>query len=154
MIKGEVIQSVGILLFILRRRRRRRRRRMRRNRKRNDVGVKMMLIMMMRRRRKRERGIGRGRRAVIQEELTYICSVIEVTIFIFELVIMPSISSFVELTCSCPHVIVDTHAVVIVVTMQLAVLKISNNFSSYSVVYQTLAYEEERSSELQCTSII
>ena len=156
MIKGEVIQSVGILLFILRRRRRRRRRRMRRNRKRNDVGVKMMLIMMRRRRRrrKRERGIGRGRRAVIQEELTYICSVIEVTIFIFELVIMPSISSFVELTCSCPHVIVDTHAVVIVVTMQLAVLKISNNFSSYSVVYQTLAYEEERSSELQCTSII
>ena len=153
MIKGEVIQSVGILLFILRRRRRRRRR-MRRNRKRNDVGVKMMLIMMRRRRRKRERGIGRGRRAVIQEELTYICSVIEVTIFIFELVIMPSISSFVELTCSCPHVIVDTHAVVIVVTMQLAVLKISNNFSSYSVVYQTLAYEEERSSELQCTSII
>ena len=151
MIKGEVIQSVGILLFILRRRRRRR---MRRNRKRNDVGVKMMLIMMRRRRRKRERGIGRGRRAVIQEELTYICSVIEVTIFIFELVIMPSISSFVELTCSCPHVIVDTHAVVIVVTMQLAVLKISNNFSSYSVVYQTLAYEEERSSELQCTSII
>ena len=160
MIKSEVIQSVGILLFILRRRRRRRRRRrMRRNRKRNDVGVKMMLIMMMRRRRrrrrrKRERGIGRGRRAVIQEELTYICSVIEVTIFIFELVIMPSISSFVELTCSFPHVIVDTHAVVIVVTMQLAVLKISNNFSSYSVVYQTLAYEEERSSELQCTSII
>ena len=67
---------------------------------------------------------------------------------------MPSISSFVELTCSCPHVIVDTHAVVIVVTMQLAVLKISNNFSSYGVVYQTLAYEEERSSELQCTSII
>ena len=154
MIKGEVIQSVGILLFILRRRRRRRRRRMRRNRKRNDVGVKMMLIMMRRRRRKRERGIGRGRRAVIQEELTYICSVIEVTIFIFELVIMPSISSFVELTCFCAHVIVDTHAVVIVVTMQLAVLKISNNFSSYSVVYQTLAYEEERSSELQCTSII
>ena len=157
MIKGEVIQSVGILLFILRRRRRRRRRRrMRRNRKRNDVDVKMMLIMMMRkrRRRKRKRGIGRGRRAVIQEELTYICSVIEVTIFIFELVIMPSISSFVELTCSCAHVIVDTHAVVIVVTMQLAVLKISNNFSSYGVVYQTLANEEERSSELQCTSII
>ena len=138
MIKGEVIQSVGILLFILRRRRRRRRRRMRRNRKRNDVDVKMMLIMMMRRRRrrrKRERGIGRGRRAVIQEELTYICSVIEVTIFIFELVIMPSISSFVELTCSCAHVIVDTHAVVIVITMQLAVLKISNNSCSYGVVH-------------------
>ena len=158
MIKGEVIQSVVILLFILRRRRKRRRRgrrrRRRRNRKRNDVGVKMMLMMMRRRRRKRERGIGRGRRAVIQEELTYICSVIEVTIFIFELVIMPSISSFVELTCSCPHVIVDTHAVVIVVTMQLAVLKISNNFSYYGVVYQTLANEEERSSELQCTSII
>ena len=136
MIKGEVIQSVGILLFILRRRRRRR---MRRNRKRNDVDVKMMLIMMMRRRRrrrrKRERGIGRGRRAVIQEELTYICSVIEVTIFICELVIMPSISSFVELTCSCAHVIVDTHAVVIVITMQLAVLKISNNFCSYGVVH-------------------
>ena len=67
---------------------------------------------------------------------------------------MPSISGFVELTCSCPHVIVDTHAAVIVETMQLAVLKISNNFSSYGVVYQTLANEEERSSELQCTSII
>ena len=152
MVKGKVIQSVEILLIILRRRRRRR------NRKRNDVDVKMMLMMLMmmrrRRRRKRERGIGRGKRAVIQEELTYICSVVEVTIFIFELVIMPSISSFVELTCSCPHVIVDTHAVVIVVTMQLAVLKISNNFSSYIVIHQTLANEEERSSELRCKTII
>ena len=152
MVKGKVIQSVEILLIILRRRRRRR------NRKRNDVDVKMMLMMLMmmrrRRRRKRERGIGRGKRAVIQEELTYICSVVEVTIFIFELVIMPSISSFVELTCFCAHVIVDTHAVVIVVTMQLAVLKISNNFSSYIVIHQTLANEEERSSELRCKTII
>ena len=64
---------------------------------------------------------------------------IEVTISIFELVIMPSMSSVVQLTCFCAHVIVDTHAVVFVVTMQLAVLKISNNFSSYSVVHQTLA---------------
>ena len=152
MVKGKVIQSVEILLIILRRRRRRGRR----NRKRNDVDVKMMLmmLMMMRRRRKRERGIGRGKRAVIQEELTYICYVVEVTIFIFELVIMPSISSFVELTCFCAHVIVDTHAVVIVVTMQLAVLKIGNNFSSYIVVHQTLANEEERSSELRCKTII
>ena len=57
MIKGEVIQSVEILLFILRRRRRRR------NRKRNDVGVKMMLMMRRRRRRrrKRERGDREGK---------------------------------------------------------------------------------------------
>ena len=154
MVKGKVIQSVEILLIILRRRRRRRGRR---NRKRNDVDVKMMLMMLMmmrRRRRKRERGIGRGKRAVIQEELTYICYVVEVTIFIFELVIMPSIRSFVELTCFCAHVIVYTHAVVIVVTMQLAVLKIGNNFSSYIVVHQTLANEEERSSELRCKTII
>ena len=73
---------------------------------------------------------------------------IEVTIFIFELVIMPSMSSVVQLTCFCAHVIVDTHAVVFVVTMQLAVLKINNNFSSYSVVHQTLPNKGERSREL------
>ena len=56
MIKGEVIQSVEILLFILRRRRRRR------NRKRNDVGVKMMLMMRRRRRRRRRRKRERGDR--------------------------------------------------------------------------------------------
>ena len=38
--------------------------------------------------------------------------------------------------------------------MQLAVLKIGNNFSSYIVVHQTLANEEERSSELRCKTII
>ena len=73
---------------------------------------------------------------------------IEVTIFIFELVIMPSMSSVVQLTCFCAHVIVDTHTVVFIVAMQLAVLKISNNFSSYSVVHQTLANKGERSWEL------
>ena len=73
---------------------------------------------------------------------------IEVTIFIFEFVIMPSMSSVVQLTCFCTQVIVDTHAVVFVVTMQLAVLKISNSFSSYSMVHQTLANEVERSWEL------
>ena len=79
---------------------------------------------------------------------------IEVTIFIFEFVIMPSMSSVVWLTYFCAHVIVHTYAVVFVETMQLAVLKISNNFSSYCVVHQTLANEGERSWELKCTTII
>ena len=118
----------------------------------------LMIMMMMRRRRKRkrrkrERGDREGKESSYLRR-TYICSVIEVTIFIFELVIMQSISIFVELTCFCAHVIVDTHALVIVVTMQLALLKISNNFSSYGMVHQTLANEKERSSELQCTTII
>ena len=121
----------------------------------------MLMIMMMRRRRrrkrkrrKRERGDRGGGKKSSYLRRTYICSVIEVTIFIFELVIMQSISIFVERTCFCAQVIVDTHALVIVVTMQLAVLKISNNFSSYGVVHQTLANEKERSSELQCATII
>ena len=79
---------------------------------------------------------------------------IEVIIFIFELVIMPSVSSVVELTCFCVHVIVDTHAVVFVVTLQLAGLNISNNFSSYSVFHETLVNEEERWWERQYTTVV
>ena len=85
---------------------------------------------------------------------SYICSVIEVIIFIFELVIMPSVSGVVELTCFCVHVIVDTHAVVFVVTLQLAGLNINNNFSCYSVVHETLVNEEERWWERQYTTVI
>ena len=79
---------------------------------------------------------------------------IEVIIFIFELVIMPSVSGVVELTCFCVHVIVDTHAVVFVVTLQLAGLNINNNFSSYSMVYETLVNEEERWWERQYTTVV
>ena len=79
---------------------------------------------------------------------------IEVIIFIFELVIMPSVSGVVELTCFCVHVIVDTHAVVFVVTLQLAGLNINNNFSPYSMVHETLVNEEERWWERQYTTVI
>ena len=79
---------------------------------------------------------------------------IEVIIFIFELVIMPSVSGVVELTCFCVHVIVDTHAIVFVVTLQLAGLNINNNFSSESVVHKTLVNEEERWWERQYTTVI
>ena len=79
---------------------------------------------------------------------------IEVIIPIFELVIMPSVSGVVELTCFCVHVIVDTHAVVFVVTLQLAGLNINNNFSSYSMVHETLVSEEERWWERQYTTFI
>ena len=79
---------------------------------------------------------------------------IEVIIYIFELVIMPSMSSVVELTCFCVHVIVDTHAIVFVVTLQLAGLNINNNFSSDSVVHETLVNEEERWWERQYTTVI
>ena len=79
---------------------------------------------------------------------------IEVIIFIFEFVIMPSVSGVVELTCFCVPVIVDTHAVVFVVTLQLAGLNINNNFSSYSVVHETLVNEEERWWERQYTTVI
>ena len=79
---------------------------------------------------------------------------IEVIIFIFELVIMPSVSGVVELTCFCVHVIVNTHVVVFVVTLQLAGLNINNNFSSYSMVHKTLVNEEERWWERQYTTVI
>ena len=79
---------------------------------------------------------------------------IQVIIFSFELVIMPSVSGVVELTCFCVHVIVDTHAVVFVVTLQLAGLNINNNFSSDSVVHETLVNEEERWWERQYTTVI
>ena len=79
---------------------------------------------------------------------------IEVILFIFELVIMPSVSGVVELTCFCVHVIVDTHAVVFVVTMPLTDLNIINAFFfSYSVVHQTLVNEEGRCSERQYTTV-
>ena len=75
--------------------------------------------------------------------------------FIFELVIMLSVSGVVELTCFCVHVIVDTHAGFFVVTMPLADLNIINTFFfSYSVVHQTLVNEEERCSERQYTTVI
>ena len=79
---------------------------------------------------------------------------IEVIILIFELVIMPSVSGVVELTCFCVHVVVDTHAVVFVVTLQLAGLNINNNFSPYSMVHETLVNEEERWWERQYTTVI
>ena len=79
---------------------------------------------------------------------------IEVIIFIFELVIMPSVSGVVKLTCFCVHVVVDTHAVVVVVTLQLAGLNINNSFSSYSVVHETLVNEEKRWWERQYTTVI
>ena len=79
---------------------------------------------------------------------------IEVIIFIFELVITPSVSGVVELTCILVHVIVDTHAVVFVVTMPLADLNIINTFFfSYSVVHQTLVNGEGRCSERQYTTV-
>ena len=73
--------------------------------------------------------------------------------FIFELVIMLSVSGVVELTRFRVHVIVDTHAVVFVVTMPLADLNIINTFFfSYSVVHQTIVNEEGMCSERQYTT--
>ena len=79
---------------------------------------------------------------------------IEVIIFIFELVIMPSVSGVVELTCLYVHVTVDTQAVVFKVTMPRADLNIINNCSSYGVVHQPLVNEKERCSERQYTTEI
>ena len=79
---------------------------------------------------------------------------IEVIIFVHKFIVMPSMSSVVELTCLCVHVIVDTHTVVFVVTMQLADLNINNSFSSYSVVHQTLVNEEERCWKRQYSTVI
>lgn len=78
---------------------------------------------------------------------------IEVIIFIHKLVVVPSMSSVVQLTCLCAHAIVDSHTVVFVVTMQLADLNISNNFSSYSVVHQTFVDKEERCWKRQYTTV-
>ena len=70
---------------------------------------------------------------------------IEVTASVCQLAIMPSVSGVVELALFCTLLIIDTHTIVFKEAMKLAVLKISNNFISYSVVHQTLANEKERS---------
>ena len=66
---------------------------------------------------------------------------------------MPKVSSVVELTFFCFHVVVDTHAVVVVVTMQLTGLKIDISPSSYAVVHQMFIYEEERWWEHQYATV-
>ena len=66
---------------------------------------------------------------------------------------MLKVSGVVELTRFCVHVIVDTHAVVFVVTMQLAGLKIDISPSSYGVVHQTFINEEERWWEHQYATV-
>ena len=66
---------------------------------------------------------------------------------------MQKVGSVVELTFLCVHGIVDTHAVVFVVTMQLAGLKIDISPSSYGVVHQTFINEEERWWEHQYATV-
>ena len=66
---------------------------------------------------------------------------------------MPKVRGVVQLTCFCFHVIVDTHAVVFVVTMQLAGLKIDIGPSSYAVVHQNFVNEEERWWEHQYATV-
>ena len=66
---------------------------------------------------------------------------------------MLKVSGVVELTRFCVHVIVDTHAVVFVVTMQLAGLKIDISPSSYAVVHQKFINEEERWWEHQYATV-
>ena len=69
---------------------------------------------------------------------------IQVTNFVLELITMQKVGSVVELTCLIFLSIVDTRAVVIVVTKELAGLKIDISPSSYGVVHQTFINEEER----------
>ena len=78
---------------------------------------------------------------------------IQVTIFVHKLIIMQKVGSVVELTFLCVHAIVDTHAVVFVVTMQLAGLKVDISPSSYGVVHQTFINEEERWWEHQYATV-
>ena len=78
---------------------------------------------------------------------------IQVTIFVHKLIIMQEVGSVVELTSLFFLVIVDTHAIVFVVTMQLAGLKIDISPSSYSVVHQTFINEEERWWEHQYATV-
>ena len=66
---------------------------------------------------------------------------------------MQKVGSVVELTFLCVHAIVDTHAVVFVVTVQLAGLKIDISPSSHGVVHQTFINEEERRWEHQYATI-
>ena len=56
--------------------------------------IMMIMLMMRRRRRRRGRKRGEGKESSYLER-AYIYSMIEVTIFIFEFVIMPSMSSVV-----------------------------------------------------------
>ena len=78
---------------------------------------------------------------------------IQVTIFVHKLIIMQEVGSVVELTSLFFLVIVDTHAIVFVVTRQLAGLKIDISPSSYSVVHQTFINEEERWWEHQYATV-
>ena len=78
---------------------------------------------------------------------------IQVTNFVLKLIIMQKVGSVVELTCLIFLVIVDTRAVVFVVTMQLAGLKIDISPSSYGVVHQTFINEEERGWEHQYATV-
>ena len=66
---------------------------------------------------------------------------------------MQKVGSVVELTSLFFLAIVDTHAVVFVVTMQLAGLKIDNSPSCYVVVHQTFINEEERWWEHQYATV-
>ena len=78
---------------------------------------------------------------------------IQVTNFVLKLIIMQKVGSVVELTCLIFLAIVDTRAVVFVVTMQLAGLKIEISPSSYGVVHQTFVNEEERWWEHQYATV-
>ena len=66
---------------------------------------------------------------------------------------MQKVGSVVELKSLSFFAIVDTHAVVFVVTMQLAGLKIDISPSSYGVVHQTFINEEERWWEHQYATV-
>ena len=66
---------------------------------------------------------------------------------------MQKVGSIVELTSLFFLAIVDTHAVVFVVTMQLAGLKIDIGPSSYGVVHQNFVNEEERWWEHQYATV-
>ena len=78
---------------------------------------------------------------------------IQVTSFVHKLIIMQKVRSVVELTSLFFFAIVDTRAVVFVVTMQLAGLKIDTSPSSYGVVLQTFINEEERWWEHQYATV-
>ena len=78
---------------------------------------------------------------------------IQVINFVLKLIIMQKVGSVVELTCLIFLAIVDTRAVVFVVTMQLAGLKIDISPSSYGVVHQTFINEEERWWEHQYATV-
>ena len=78
---------------------------------------------------------------------------IQVTNYVLKLIIMQKVGSVVELTCLIFLAIVDTRAVVFVVTMQLAGLKVDISPSSYGVVHQTFINEEKRWWEHQYATV-